>query len=131
MRIIKCTHSCVRLEEAGRVLVIDPGIWSEPGALFGADAVLITHEHADHVDTVRLAGIGVPVFAPENADLPGLDQVRAFDVVRLSPGDEFDAAGFRVTAFGGRHASVYAGQPACANLGYLVEPRKRSTSSRA
>jgi L-ascorbate metabolism protein UlaG (beta-lactamase superfamily) len=121
MRITKFTHSCVRLENAGRVLVIDPGTWSEAGALLGADAVLVTHEHADHVDTLRLAGIGVPVFAPEGADLPGLGQVRGFDLVRVSVGDEFDAAGFRVRAVGGRHATVYGDQPNCVNLGYVVD----------
>jgi len=61
MEIIKYPHSCVRLEKDGRVLVLDPGVWSEPSALRGASAVLVTHEHADHVDALRLAGPGVPV----------------------------------------------------------------------
>jgi L-ascorbate metabolism protein UlaG (beta-lactamase superfamily) len=121
VRITKFTHSCVRLESAGRVLVIDPGVWSEAGALLGADAVLVTHEHADHVDTLRLAGVGVPVFAPEGAELPGLGRVRGFDLVRVAPGDEFDAAGFAVRAVGGRHATVYGDQPSCVNLGYVVD----------
>ncbi|MGC4856986.1 hypothetical protein ACLQ24_27340 [Micromonospora sp. DT4] len=28
---------------------------------------LVTHEHTDHVDVLRLAGLGVPVYAPEGA----------------------------------------------------------------
>jgi hypothetical protein len=36
------------------VLVIDPGMFSERAAL-GADAVLITHEHTDHLDVSALA----------------------------------------------------------------------------
>jgi L-ascorbate metabolism protein UlaG (beta-lactamase superfamily) len=119
--ITKFTHSCVRLEKAGRVLVIDPGTWSEAGALLGADAVLVTHEHADHVDPLRLAGIGAPVFAPAGADLTGLGQVREFDLDRLEPGDVVDVAGFSVRAVGGRHATVYGGRPDCANLGYVVD----------
>ncbi len=63
MRLTRFTHSCVRLEVDGRVLVIDPGIWSEPRALDGADAVLVTHEHVDHVDVLRLRGAQLPVFA--------------------------------------------------------------------
>lgn len=46
MRILKFTHSCVRLEaDDGGTLVIDPGVWTEDEALVGADAVLVTHEH--------------------------------------------------------------------------------------
>jgi L-ascorbate metabolism protein UlaG (beta-lactamase superfamily) len=114
MRIIKYTHACVRLEADGRVLVIDPGTWSEPSALAGADAVLVTHEHNDHVDVLRLAGLGVPVYAPAGADITGLD------VTAVEPGESFTAAGFPVVAVGGRHAVIYDGDPNCVNLGYVV-----------
>ncbi|MFD9223482.1 MBL fold metallo-hydrolase [Streptomyces sp. NPDC060064] len=115
MRITKYTHACVRLEHDGRVLVIDPGTWSEPAALTGADAVLVTHEHADHVDVLRLAGLGVPVYAPAEADIPRLE------VTGVASDAEFTAAGFRVRAVGGRHAFIYGGQPDCANLGYIID----------
>lgn len=115
MRITKYTHACVRIEHEGRVLVIDPGTWSEPAALTGADAVLVTHEHNDHVDVLRLAGLGVPVHAPAEADIPRLA------VAGVAPGSEFTAAGFRVHAVGGRHAAVHGGQPDCANLGYVID----------
>ncbi|MEH0829761.1 MULTISPECIES: MBL fold metallo-hydrolase [unclassified Micromonospora] len=118
MRITKYTHACVRLERDGRVLVVDPGTWSEPAALAGADAVLVTHEHADHIDVLRLAGLGVPVFAPDGADLPALS---ALPVTRVRAGQRFTAAGFAVTATGGRHATIHDGQPNCANLGYVVD----------
>jgi L-ascorbate metabolism protein UlaG (beta-lactamase superfamily) len=115
VRITKFTHSCVRVEHRGATLVIDPGVWSEPGALFGADAVLVTHEHVDHIDELRLAGLGVPVFAPAGA------AIRQLPFVELLPGQEFRAAGVPVTAVGGQHAEVYGGQPDCPNLGYLIE----------
>ncbi|MFJ9406846.1 MBL fold metallo-hydrolase [Streptomyces sp. NPDC101393] len=115
MEITKYTHACVRLEHEGRVLVIDPGTWSEPAALTGADAVLVTHEHADHLDALRLAGLGVPVYAPAEANIPRLE------VTGVSSGGEFTAAGFRIRAVGGRHALIYGDEPDCANLGYLVD----------
>ncbi|MFI7230848.1 MBL fold metallo-hydrolase [Nonomuraea angiospora] len=115
MKLTKFTHACVRVELDGRVLVIDPGIWSEPSALDGADAVLVTHEHSDHVDVLRLLGAGLPVFAPAGAGLDGLPYTP------VSAGEEFAAAGFRVRAHGGRHALIYGGQPDCPNLGYLVD----------
>jgi L-ascorbate metabolism protein UlaG (beta-lactamase superfamily) len=56
MKLTKFTHACVRLEKDGRVLVLDPGNFSETDqALADADAVLITHEHADHVDADAVA----------------------------------------------------------------------------
>jgi L-ascorbate metabolism protein UlaG (beta-lactamase superfamily) len=105
------------LEADGRVLVIDPGIWSEPRALAGADAVLITHEHVDHVDVLRLRGAGVPVFAPSSARLGGID------AAAVHAGDTFHAAGFPIAAVGGAHARIYGDLPDCPNLGYLIDAR--------
>jgi L-ascorbate metabolism protein UlaG (beta-lactamase superfamily) len=116
-RIIRYTHSCVRIEGDGAVLVIDPGIWSEPSALRGADAVLITHEHSDHIDVLRLAGLGAPVYAPADARISGLA------VTGVQPGQSFTAADFTVTAVGDRHAPVFGGDPDCANHGYLIDDR--------
>jgi L-ascorbate metabolism protein UlaG (beta-lactamase superfamily) len=105
----------VRIERDGTVLVIDPGIWSEPSALHDADAVLITHEHSDHLDVLRLAGLGVPVYAPADARITGLD------VIGVPSGKPFTAAGFTVTAIGTRHAPVFQDQPDCANHGYIID----------
>jgi L-ascorbate metabolism protein UlaG (beta-lactamase superfamily) len=116
-RIIKYTHSCVRIERDGRVLVVDPGTWSEPAALHGADAVLVTHEHGDHIDVLRLAGLGVPVYAPADARITGLG------VIGVQSGESFTAAGFTVSAVGARHAPVFADEPDCANHGYIIESR--------
>ncbi len=115
MLLTRYTHSCVRLEMDGRVLVIDPGVWSEPAALDGADAVLVTHEHGDHVDTLRLRGLGVPVYAPEGANM------RDLPVERVQAGQRLSVAGFDVEAVGGWHAPVLPGALRCANLGYVVD----------
>lgn len=55
MRLTKLAHAGVRLVKDGATLVIDPGgFGSGTEALAEADAVLITHEHADHVDADAL-----------------------------------------------------------------------------
>lgn len=115
MKLTKFTHACVRLEGDSGTLVIDPGIWSEPHALLGADAVLVTHEHSDHVDRLRLAGLGAPVYAPAGA------VIRDLDYRELRAGETVELAGFRVSAIGGRHAPVYEGRPDCTNLGYIID----------
>jgi L-ascorbate metabolism protein UlaG (beta-lactamase superfamily) len=115
MRITKYTHACIRLEHEGRVLVIDPGIWAEPESVTGADAILVTHEHADHLDISRFAGLGIQIYGPADASLPGMGWTP------VTSGEEFSAAGFTVRAVGARHAFVYDGLPDCANLGYIID----------
>lgn len=117
MRITKLTHAAVRVAIGDAVLVIDPGVWSEPDELEGAAAVLITHEHADHVDPIRLAALGVPIFAPRGAHIEGLPYTE------VAPGSVFTAAGVRVQAVGDRHAKIVDDQPNCPNFGYLVDDR--------
>lgn len=124
MRLTKYTHSCVRLDEGERGLVIDPGVFSEvPQALKGAGAVLVTHEHADHVDADALvqACVRQPelrVWCPASVR-EQLDDV-GDRVVAVSPGEQFTAAGFSVRVFGGQHALIHGEVPVVANVGYLV-----------
>ncbi|HEY1616596.1 MAG TPA: MBL fold metallo-hydrolase [Streptosporangiaceae bacterium] len=115
MRLTKFTHSCVRLESGHGVLVIDPGCWSEPAALDGATAVLVTHEHSDHLNAAELASRDIPVYAPAAAAIEGLAYAS------VASGDRFTAGGFAVRAVGGRHAVIHGGEPDCANLGYVIE----------
>ena len=122
MRVTKYTHSCLRLEGDG-VLVVDPGGFSERTALTGADAVLITHEHFDHLDVDALSEAvagrpGLRVYAHPDV----LPKLTAFAevVTAVEAGQEFSAAGFQVRAYGGRHAVIYPEIPQIANLGYLI-----------
>ena len=58
MLLTKFSHSCVRLEKDGAVLVVDPGTFSEvEEALDGADTVLVTHVHPDHCDVPRVSAV--------------------------------------------------------------------------
>jgi L-ascorbate metabolism protein UlaG (beta-lactamase superfamily) len=124
MRLTKFGHACVRLEDGDRRLVIDPGTYTEPEALAGADAVLVTHEHADHADTDKLeaacaANPGLTVHGPSS----WADSVRdrlGDAVSGVSAGEDFTAAGFTVRAVGGKHAEIIDGLPGCPNLGYVV-----------
>ena len=124
MRLTKLVHACVRLEKDGAVLVIDPGAYSGPDSMDGADAVLITHEHFDHMqpDTLRAALSGNPGLrvwagssvAGQFTDLG--DRVRA-----VAHGDEFTAAGFTVHVYGSRHALLHPEIPVVENVGFLVD----------
>jgi L-ascorbate metabolism protein UlaG (beta-lactamase superfamily) len=124
MRLTKFTHSCVRLERDGAALLIDPGTFSEREALDGVDAVLITHEHVDHLDIAALAdAVGKqpaiqvyvhPDVVPKLGDLSSV-------INSVVAGDEFTAAGFRIRAYGGLHAIIHPDVPRIANLGFYIE----------
>jgi L-ascorbate metabolism protein UlaG (beta-lactamase superfamily) len=122
--MIKYSHACVRLEDGDRVLVIDPGLFSEAESLTGASDVLITHEHYDHVDSEKLADalennpdLRVYAPAPLAEQLSGLGGA----LVTVAVGDRFTAAGFAVRAVGGEHAEIYEGLPGVVNVGYIIE----------
>jgi L-ascorbate metabolism protein UlaG (beta-lactamase superfamily) len=124
MELTKHRHSCVRIDDGDRTLVLDPGAFSDlDAALDGADAVLITHEHRDHldVDRVRAAATSDPrlrIWAPQSV----ADQVADLgeQVVAVGPGESFEAAGFPVRTFGGQHALIHPLIPVVANVAYLV-----------
>jgi L-ascorbate metabolism protein UlaG (beta-lactamase superfamily) len=124
MQLTKFTHSCVRIDDGDRTLVFDPGTFSEvEEALDGADAVLITHEHMDHIDVDRLraAALGdsrLSIWAPES--VAALLRDLGEQVVTAVPESTFDAAGFEVRTFGGQHALIHPTIPVVSNLGYLV-----------
>jgi L-ascorbate metabolism protein UlaG (beta-lactamase superfamily) len=125
MRLTKLGHSCVRLEKDGATLVIDPGGWSDAaGALAGASAVLITHEHPDHLDAgaVRAAMAGDPGLRLwANASVA--EQFGDFGtrVHAVDHGDTFSAAGFDVHVYGHDHAQIYREIPIVLNTGFAVD----------
>ena len=125
MRLTKLAHAGVRLVKDGATLVIDPGgFGSGTEALAEADAVLITHEHADHLDAEALRGAldarpGLRVWSnPAVAGQLGSFRGR---VSRVRHGDAFTAAGFEVHVYGEQHALSHQEIPVVPNTGFLVE----------
>lgn len=131
MLLTKYTHACVRIDKAGSALVIDPGSFSElDAALSDAAAVLITHEHEDHVDRERLPGFiaghdRMQVYAPEGvaAELRELVPEAAGRIHAAAPQARFSVAGFDVRTYGGQHALIHPHIPVVDNIGYLVDDK--------
>jgi L-ascorbate metabolism protein UlaG (beta-lactamase superfamily) len=123
MRITKFGHACVRIEQDGQALVIDPGGFTEPEAVDGAAAVLVTHEHPDHLDVDRLRRVEVPVYSGDGVAQALRDQApdvaERLQIVR--EGDDLTAAGMRVTVHGEQHAVIHDDIPRIVNTGFCVE----------
>jgi L-ascorbate metabolism protein UlaG (beta-lactamase superfamily) len=128
MRITKFGHACVRIQGDGGVIVIDPGNFSEAGAIDGADAVLITHEHADHVHPDHLRGSDAPIWTIAAVERMLREQAPdiAERVTVVRPGDRLEVAGTSVEVVGEKHAVIHPDYDRFDNSGYLLESGGRT-----
>jgi L-ascorbate metabolism protein UlaG (beta-lactamase superfamily) len=122
MRITKFGHACVRIEAGDATLVVDPGGWTQREAVDGATAVLVTHEHADHLDPDNLRAAGAPVYTIGAVAEQISDQAPDLTerVTVVAPGDVLDL-GVPVTVVGEKHAVIHPEMPHFDNSGFLVE----------
>ncbi|CAN5618684.1 MBL fold metallo-hydrolase [soil metagenome] len=128
MKLTKYTHSCVRITDDGdRRLLVDPGVFSESAdALVGIDAVLITHQHPDHLDVEALgvaaaANPDLRIWGPQDV-IDQLAPVPAFSdrLTAVGAGQSFVAGGLQVRTFGGQHAVIHSSIPVVSNVAYLI-----------
>jgi L-ascorbate metabolism protein UlaG (beta-lactamase superfamily) len=123
MRLTKLGHACVRLEKDGMTLVVDPGSFSAADALEGAHAVLITHEHVDHVVADRLRAA-----IQRNPDLriwstrTVAELLTGAHVEAVADGEAFSIDGrFDIQVRAEWHAVVHPDVPRILNVGFLVD----------
>lgn len=124
MLLTKLGHACVRLEKDDVRLVIDPGIWAGPDVLLGAAAVLVTHEHVDHIDEAAVRGAldadaDLQLWASETV----ADQFAEFGdrVHAVHHGESVSVSGFDVHVYGAQHARLDIAVPVVPNTGFLVD----------
>jgi len=125
VQIIHFGHSCVLLDTGSARLLFDPGAFSSDfEGVRDLDAILITHQHFDHLDGDRLPAL---VEANPTAALI-VDEDTVAETTKLGltakqvePGDKVIVAGATVTAVGGRHATIHPDFAMPTNAGYVVD----------
>lgn len=125
MQITHFGHSCVLLETGSARLLIDPGTYSAGfEGLRELDAILITHQHPDHVDHNRLPAL---LEANPNArliaDQGSISDLadRGLHAATANPGDALEFGGTAVNVVGGEHAVIHPDIPVIPNIGYLID----------
>ena len=124
MELIKYGHACVVLCEGERRLVVDTGAFTDPTALDGASAVLVTHEHPDHfvADRLRAAMDADPALEIwTNSSVAGQLEGLGGRVHVVGHGDAVSVAGFDVHVHGELHAQIHPEIPRVKNIGFLVD----------
>ncbi|HZG90803.1 MAG TPA: MBL fold metallo-hydrolase [Pseudonocardia sp.] len=123
MQITHFGHACVLIDTGAARLLLDPGSFSAGfEGLTGLDAILVTHQHVDHLDAERLGGL---LRANPDArlvvDAGTAGQLGDVDHEQVSPGSAFEVAGARVEVLGGQHAVIHPDIPVIENNAYLVD----------
>jgi L-ascorbate metabolism protein UlaG (beta-lactamase superfamily) len=117
-------QSCVLVETGTARLLLDPGVYSAGfDELTGLDAILVSHQHPDHLDLERIprllaanpaAQLLVDFGSAAQLDSAGI----AYQVV--VPGQRLELAGAIVNVIGGDHGVIHPDIPVVPNNGYLI-----------
>lgn len=125
MIITKREHACLVVEHCGATLVIDPGSFTAPFVVDNLAAIVVTHEHADHVTREHLDRLlaaapserrAVELFAP--AGVAAAHPAYPWHIV--DGGDVRAAGPFALAFSGGHHATIHRSIPIVDNVGVFV-----------
>lgn len=131
MRLTHFGHSCLLVESADARVLIDPGGFSERFEdVRDLDAVLVTHQHADHCDVDRLPGL---LAANPGARLLAEPQIaaqlreRGHDLAQLASGQQEQIGELVLMPVGRRHAVIHDDIPRIDNLGVVLRAEGEPT----
>jgi len=127
MNITKFGHSCLLIEEQQARILIDPGVYSSlQNDVTNLDAILITHEHADHCDLASLKIIlannpQAHIFT--NTGVGEKLKAEHIPFELLLGGQSQTIKGVLIEGYGEWHATIYKAIPIIHNVGYRIAER--------
>lgn len=124
MRITHLGHACLLVEMADVRLLIDPGTFvTDLTPARDLDAILVTHQHADHLDPARF-----PALVTDNPGALVLTDPQSVPVLaelgvraRAHDGTATLVGGVSVTPVGETHALIHDEIPRVTNVGVRLD----------
>ncbi len=122
MIITKREHACLVVEHSGASLVIDPGSFTPAFTAPNLAAIVVTHEHGDHVTREHLDRLLASAPGPVELFAPaGVAAAHPDYRWHIVDGGDLRAAGPFALAFsGGHHATIHRSIPIVDNVGVFV-----------
>ncbi len=129
MKIKKIGHCCLVIEHKGLKIMTDPGAWSlKQNEEFGVDAILITHEHSDHLHIESLKKIlinnpNVKIFTNKSVGIILNKENIVFEEMNGVDGEteRFYFKDILFEAFDGRHGEIYKEVGQVQNTGFFID----------
>jgi L-ascorbate metabolism protein UlaG (beta-lactamase superfamily) len=121
MKITKFSHACLKLEQNGESVWIDPGNFSEDFEATKAVATVITHLHDDHCDQSKIEQLlqlnpEMKIFSTSEVD----DKLQGIDVEVFYHGDLHQVGNFELEFFGDLHQEIHRSIPLVQNTAVMV-----------
>ncbi len=127
MKITKIGHCCLVIEDKGVKLLTDPGNYTTAqDEVTGINAILITHEHPDHLHTDSLKKVllnNPSARVITNTAVSNILEAEGIPCEIVSHKEETSVNGLLVQGYGDTHAEIYISIPPVENTGYMIGER--------
>jgi len=127
MKITKLGHCCLIIEVKGIRILTDPGApdYSRmPEEVKNISAVVITHEHADHLHIESLKKVlaqNPQAVVVTNTAVGKILEKENIAYSKVEDKQDFELQGVKISGFGEKHAEIYESFGQVENTGYMID----------
>ncbi len=127
MKITKLGHCCLVINISDKRILTDPGAYDYsrlPSDIVDISAILITHEHADHLHVESLKNLllnNKDVIVITNTAVGKILEQEKIPYTKVEDKESFDLSGIKISGFGDKHAEIYDTFGRVQNTGYMID----------
>lgn len=123
MKLIHHGHACIELVDGDSTILFDPGNFSDFSDVRDVNAIIVTHQHPDHLDMEKLDQLRTAnPQASWYADPQTANQLRdaGVEVTVTAAGQTYTVGSFTLEGVGATHAEIHPYIERINNVGMVV-----------